>query len=149
MNWNWYSFNELSNHQLYDLLQLRQDVFIIEQDCIYPDLDGLDFNCLHLLGYQDEQLIAYLRLIPAEFHPSKNTAFGRIISKSKNRGAGIGKLMVESAINYSKEHYPRKNIQLSAQQHLQEFYQKFGFISFGEAYDEDGIMHIDMLLNVN
>ena len=145
INWQWLSFDELSNTQLYQLLKLRQDVFVVEQDCIYSDMDNLDFNCIHLLGYQGETLTAYLRFIPAEFHSSNNIAFGRIISLAVNRGAGIGLAMMQQAMDYAFEHYPKLNIQLGAQCYLQAFYEKFNFKAISEPYDEDGIMHIDML----
>ena len=145
IDWTWHCFEQLSNSQLYDLLKIRQDVFIIEQQCIYPDLDGLDINCLHLLGYDSGQLVAYLRLIPADFHPSGNIALGRIISLASKRGLGIGKILMEQAMTYISEQFPHQKIQLSAQFHLLNFYQYFGFNVISEPYDEDGIKHIDML----
>jgi len=145
--WSWFEFQQLSNIQLYDLLKLRQDVFIIEQNCIYPDIDGLDQKCRHLLGYDDEQLVAYLRLIPANYHGSGNIALGRIISLASKRGTGIGKTMMQQALLYASQHLPKQNIQLAAQCYLQKFYQSFGFNPISEPYDEDGIQHIDMLLD--
>ena len=147
INWDWYQFQQLSKKQLYDLLKLRQDVFVIEQQCIYPDIDGLDPDCIHLLGYDGDHLSAYLRLIPAAFHQSGNVALGRIISLATQRGSGIGKAMMQQAMLYASKHYPEQDVQLSAQYHLQAFYQKFGFSSISEPYDEDGIQHIDMLYN--
>ncbi|MCP3673420.1 MAG: GNAT family N-acetyltransferase [Gammaproteobacteria bacterium] len=143
--WTWRSFEQLSNCQLYDLLKVRQDVFIVEQHCIYPDIDGLDVNCLHLVGYDSEQLIAYLRLIPADFHCSGNIALGRIVSLASKRGLGIGKMMMQQVMTYITKHFPHQSIQLSAQFHLLTFYQNMGFNSISEPYDEDGIKHIDML----
>ena len=143
--WTWHHFEQLSNHQLYDLLKIRQDVFIVEQQCIYPDIDGLDVNCLHLVGYDKEQLVAYLRLIPADFHHSGNIALGRIISLASMRGLGIGKMMMQQTMTYITEHFPSQPVQLSAQFHLLNFYQNYGFSSISEPYDEDGIRHIDML----
>ena len=145
INWNWYQFQQLNITQLYELLKIRQDVFIIEQHCIYPDIDGLDPNCLHLLGYDGGDLIAYMRLIPADFHPSGNIALGRIISLATKRGTGIGKTMMQQAMEYTAEHYPQQDVQLAAQYYLRGFYQNFGFSSISEPYDEDGIRRIDML----
>ena len=145
VDWNWLQFQQLSTNQLYDLLRLRLDVFIFEQQCIYHDIDDLDPDCFHLLGYDGKQLIAYLRLIPAEFHDSGNIALGRIISLAVRRGSGIGKSMMELAIQYAIEHFPDQDIQLAAQYYLLSFYEKFGFNSIGEPYDDDGIMHIDMI----
>jgi len=149
IKWNWYQFNQLSNKQLYDVLALRQEVFIVEQQCIYPDIDGLDVDCIHLLGLDEEQIIAYLRLIPAAIHESGNIALGRIISIASNRGAGIGKAMMQQAMSYITELFPKQNVQLAAQFYLHDFYQKFGFESISEPYDEDGILHIDMLYQHN
>ena len=145
INWNWYQFQQLSKQQLYDLLKLRQDVFIIEQQCIYPDIDGLDPNCTHLLGYDGEYLTAYLRLIPAEIHDSGNVTLGRIISLATKRGTGIGKSMMKQAMLYTTKHYPEQDVQLAAQYYLQAFYQKFGFSCISKPYDDDGILHVDML----
>jgi ElaA protein len=145
INWQWRSFDELNNTQLYQLLKLRQDVFILEQECLYPDIDGLDSNCIHLLGYEGEILAAYLRFIPPEYHSSNNIAFGRITSLALKRGVGIGFAIMHQAMDYALEHYPNLNIQLGAQCYLQGFYEKFNFKAISEPYDEDGIMHIDML----
>lgn len=145
INWQWLNFDALSNTQLYQLLKLRQDVFILEQKCLYSDMDDVDANCIHLLGYQGETLTAYLRLIPAQYHASNNIALGRIISLASSRGAGLGLAMMQQAMDYTLEHYPNINIQLGAQCYLQAFYEKFNFKAISEPYDEDGIMHIDML----
>ncbi|RLA03873.1 MAG: GNAT family N-acetyltransferase [Gammaproteobacteria bacterium] len=145
VNWIWSQFQDLSNDQLYQLLKLRQDVFILEQQCFYPDMDDLDSDCIHLLGYQNNELVAYLRLIPAEFHDSGNIALGRIIAKSTQRGSGLGKAMMTEAMDYLQKHFPEQDVQMSAQDHLQKFYNNFGFSSVAEAYDEDGIPHIMML----
>ncbi len=147
ISWHWYSFHELSNSQLYSLLKLRQDVFIIEQECLYPDMDDLDQHCMHLLGYEGEQLIACLRLIPEEFSNSGNTSLGRIITISHKRGMGLGSLLMNETMAYLVEHFSGKKIQLSAQHHLQSYYYKYGFERFGEPYDEDGILHIAMLFD--
>lgn len=143
--WYWYPFQQLSCEQLYVLLRLRQEVFIIEQQCIYPDIDGLDLKCLHLLGYQNELLVAYLRLIPAEIHSSGNISLGRIITSPANRGVGIGEALMQQAMQYIAQTYQQQDVQIAAQFHLQTFYQKFGFTSISEPYDEDGIEHVDML----
>ena len=143
--YNWYQFQDLDTKQLYELLKLRQDVFIIEQKCIYADMDQLDFKCLHLLGYEGNNLVAYLRLMPAEFHSSGNIAFGRIIAVSNKRGSGLGKSLLQQAMCYVAETHPQQRIQLAAQCYLQGFYEKFDFEAMSEPYDEDGIPHIDML----
>jgi len=145
IDWSWHQFQQLSVIQLYQLLKLRQQVFIVEQQCLYHDIDGLDLNCLHLLGYEGEQLVAYLRLIPAAFHNSGNVSLGRILSCATKRGTGIGKALMQQAMQFLTENYASQKIQLSAQFYLLNFYQNFGFERISEPYDDDGILHIDML----
>lgn len=145
VDWNWYQFQQLEQQQLYDLLKLRQDIFILEQQCLYPDIDDLDPKCLHLLGYEHQHLVAYLRLIPAEFHQPGNISFGRIISVGTRRGTGVGIALMQQAMNYVVTNYPQQDIEIGAQSHLQAFYEKFGFKRISEPYDDDGIMHIKML----
>ena len=147
INWYWRSFDELTTEQLYDLLQLRQAVFVVEQQCIYLDIDGVDKNCLHLLAYVDNKLSAYLRVIPADLHDSGHIAIGRVLSKTESRGSGIALKLMLQTMEYLQQHFPNQTIQLAAQCYLKKFYQKFGFTSIGEPYDEDGIMHIDMIFN--
>ncbi len=146
-SWYWYRFAELSNLQVYSYLKLRQEVFIVEQECIYPDIDGLDPQCLHLFGYQQDNLTACLRLIPAKFHQSGNIALGRILSHASQRGSGIGKMLMNEAMAYVNQNFPGQKVQMSAQFHLQAFYQNFGFSTMGEVYEEDGIPHINMLFD--
>ena len=146
LDWNWYQFQQLDQQQLYDLLKLRQDVFVLEQQCLYQDIDDLDPECLHLLGYDDQHLVAYLRLIPAEFHQPGNISLGRIISVGSRRRTGVGIALMQQAMSYVSANYPQQDIQIGAQSHLQAFYEKFGFKCISEPYDDDGIMHIKMLL---
>jgi len=145
ISFNWYQFEELDPFRLYELLKLRQDVIVLEQSCLYPDLDNSDQHCEHLLATKDSKLVGYLRLIPNEHHGSRNCALGRIITTAALRGSGLGKKLVNTALQYCTQNYPEQKIQISAQLHLKEFYQGLGFVSFGNAYDDDGIMHIDMM----
>ncbi len=114
---------------------------------IYPDIDDLDKDCIHLLGYQGENLVACLRLIPADWHPSGNIALGRILTHLNTRGTGTGKALMRETMAYLNKEYPEQKVQMSAQHHLQVFYQSYGFNSIGEPYDEDGIPHIAMLFD--
>jgi ElaA protein len=143
--WQWKSFDDLAANELYRLLKLRQDVFILEQQCLYPDLDDLDPACLHLLGIIRGDLQAYLRFIPAEHHNSGNIALGRILTHQTLRGKGIATGMMRETMSFLEHSYPGELVQLSAQQHLCNFYQRFGFEPISDPYDEDGIMHVDML----
>ena len=144
VNWHWRSFNQLTNLELYQLLKLRQDVFVLEQQCLYPELDNEDFNHWHLLGYEGDNLAAYLRLIPPEHHKSGCVAIGRVVTQHDYRGFGLGYDLIKKAIKFSEKEFPGVVLFLSAQQHLKQFYQGFGFSAISKGYLEDGIPHIDM-----
>lgn len=148
INLQWQTFNELSNKDLYEMLKARQQVFSVEQNCIYLDMDDLDFNSWHLLAWisDDNQmpyLGGYLRIVPPGGkygHPS----IGRVLTSSKARGIGLGKTLLKSALEQSKKIYPNDPITISAQAHLENFYTAFGFSTCSAPYDEDGIPHIEM-----
>src|SRR5690606_12969557 len=140
-------FEDLSVHELYDLLQLRSEVFVLEQQCLYQDMDGLDRECYHLLIYQDDpdgkaELIAYARLIPAGTS-FPESSIGRIISKT--HGMGHGKILMQEALQWMNKVFGATDIRIGAQTYAIPFYEKFGFVVEGNTYDEDGIEHIEML----
>lgn len=141
------SFDELNNHQLYACLKLRSDVFVVEQNCVYPDLDNkdIDANTLHVFAYIDKEIAAYARILP-EGLSYQEVSIGRVLVAAKQRGKGFAKQLMEKTITIAKAHFPNQAIQIGAQLHLTDFYQSFRFKVNGEPYDEDGIMHIDMLL---
>ena len=148
MNWQWSSFDELSTSELYAILKLRQEVFVVEQNCIYQDCDGLDKKAWHLMGIDstDTQypLAAYLRVVfpgIATDHPT----IGRLLTHQKSRQKGVGRQLLREAIIHINRIYPDSPIQLSAQLYLESFYKSFGFISTSGPYDEDGIPHIEMI----
>ena len=141
--WKWKTYDALSIDELYQILKIRQEVFIIEQDCNYLDADNLDQVSQHLLAYKDNQLIAYMRIYPNPNNP-KCLSFGRILVQKKFRGKGIGENLIQRGIDlFSKD----ISISMSAQTYLIKFYQKFGFKVVGEQYLEDDIPHIKMLRN--
>lgn len=144
LQWKWCSFDDLNTRELYQLLKLRQDVFILEQQCLYPELDNEDFYHWHLLGYDKETLASYLRLIPPDFHPSGCVAIGRVVTAEDYRGQRLGYQLIERALEFCKKEYPDSVVFLSAQEHLQPFYRSFGFSAVSQVYLEDGIPHIDM-----
>ena len=148
ISWKWYTFDELSKQTLYAILKLRQEVFVVEQECVYLDCDGLDVNCLHLVGFlqTDEQpeLVAYLRVVCPQGENSL-PAIGRLLTHQRVRGKGVGKLLTQKALNHLQTTYPGSAIRISAQLYLVEFYQSFGFQTSSESYDEDGIPHIEMM----
>lgn len=139
----WSSFHELDGFGLYEILRLRQDVFIIEQDCIYHDIDGLDARAQHLSLYANNTLAGHLRLYPST--PNHMMQIGRVVIAKAFRGQGFGYTLVSEALRFCAEHYAQQSIYLSAQFHLMTFYQRLGFEPQGEPYSEDGIKSIAML----
>jgi ElaA protein len=138
------SFKELSTTELYTYLQLRVNVFIVEQSCPYPELDGYDLDSYHLSYKEDGEVLAYARILPAGIK-YENISIGRVIVDQKSRGQGLAKQLMQQAIIFSQEKWPNAAIQLQAQSHLKHFYASFGFKEMSEEYDEDGIPHVDML----
>ncbi|WP_016772795.1 GNAT family N-acetyltransferase [Pseudomonas sp. R62] len=136
---------DLGKEQLYALLKLRSDVFVVEQKCTYPDLDGQDLegDTHHLMGWEDDQLMAYLRLLDPESQGG-DVVIGRVVTAPAGRGKGLGHAMMEQALKQAEKHWPQVPIYLSAQAHLQGYYGKYGFEVAGEEYLEDGIPHIGM-----
>jgi ElaA protein len=139
------SFDELSAKELYDILYLRQNVFIIEQDCIYSDIDGNDHKALHLLIHNAKSLIAYLRIFPPGVKTSESS-IGRIVVAPGHRGTGLGKELINSGIRICQERYPESSIKIEAQAALKEYYSNYGFVPEGDVYVWDGIDHIKMVL---
>ncbi len=141
----WKKFNELSIDDLYAILNLRQQVFILEQNCPYIDADYSDQDAFHLLGFQDNKLVAYLRAFPPNIKYS-GSSMGRIVVQESQRKQDIGKDITKIGINFLKERYPDSEIVISAQHRLEQFYCDLGFASRGEVYLEDDINHIQMFL---
>ncbi|MEH6452029.1 MAG: GNAT family N-acetyltransferase [Psychromonas sp.] len=150
MKWNNLSFSELSVDQLYDLMKLRVDVFVVEQNCPYNELDEKDRDkqTRHLLAYNDSNhIMAYARILaPGISYP--DASIGRVIVAQHARGLGLAHRLMIKAIEVSSTYWPKKNIQIGAQEHLQCFYQQQGFEVASEMYLEDGIPHLDMLLKI-
>jgi ElaA protein len=136
---------DLGKEQLYASLKLRSDVFVVEQKCAYPDLDGQDLegDTHHLMGWEDDQLMAYLRLLDPESQGG-DVVIGRVVTAPAGRGKGLGHAMMEQALKQAEKHWPQVPIYLSAQAHLQGYYGKYGFVVVGEKYLEDDIPHIGM-----
>ena len=138
------NFNELTTQELYNLLQLRSEVFVVEQDCVYQDIDGKDQKALHVLGYKDEKLVAYTRLFqPGEYF--KEASIGRVIVREKERYSNYGYKIMEASIGSVKKYFNETTIKISAQTYLKCFYNNLGFHEVGEEYLEDGIPHIAMI----
>ena len=147
-NFIWHDFNSISKVELYDVLSLRQRVFIIEQDCFYEDLDYSDQDANHLLLYRDNKLIGYSRV----FSPGIKydaASIGRIVTDLDYRGKGYGRSITQESIKFLKNNYPESDISISAQYRLVDFYENIGFEREGSVYLEDDIDHIKMTLKVN
>ena len=143
MQWHTLSFSELSLDRLYAVLRLRQEVFAIEQDCVYLDIDNRDQGAVHLLCLEGEQVLAYQRCIPPGAD-SPESMLGRIVINATMRGRQLGRELVQRGIQHNIERWPGCDIRISAQAHLQPFYGSLGFTSEGEEYLEDGIVHRQM-----
>lgn len=136
-------FNELSVAQLYQALQLRSDVFIVEQNCVYPDIDGKDAKALHLLGIYEGNIVAYARLFAPGYY-FDNASIGRVVINKEYRDRKWGHNLMQAAIEGIATHYDTSSITISAQLYLKNFYESHGFIQDGEGYLEDDIPHIKM-----
>ena len=134
-------FKELTLHELYSFLKLRVEIFVVEQNCPYPELDGADEKAIHLYIKEDDGVIAYLRIIPSKTGTAR---IGRVVTKIEHRGKGLSSQLMKRAMEYIREHYPEDTMILSAQEHLQDYYGSFGFKPVSEVYLEDGIPHVDM-----
>ena len=149
--WQIKTFNELSLDQLYDLLKLRSDVFVVEQCCYYPDLDGeqnqLDRHkdTVHLFGYQDETLVAYLRVLAQGQSYDDYISIGRVVTAKQARAAGLGHELMSEGLKVCLQHFANQPIKISAQEHLINFYQQHGFKQVSAMYLEDNIPHVAMV----
>lgn len=144
IRWEWRSFAELSNLELYAILAARQAVFVVEQNCPYLDLDGKDLKAEHLIAWSGDQVAAYLRLLGPGVS-FQEPSLGRIITTKIGRGSGLGRELVARGLQRMHELYPTLPTRIGAQAHLHKFYGSLGFVQASEPYDEDGIPHIEML----
>lgn len=144
--WQWQTFDELSLTEFHAIARARVNVFVVEQCCPYPELDGQDPQAHHLSVWnQTDQLLAYLRVLPAGGRFSE-PSIGRVLTTTNARGQGLGRPLMAAGITHCRGLYPGSAIVVSAQHHLQAFYQSLGFASFSQMYLEDDIPHIDMRL---
>lgn len=139
------SFQELSTIELYAILQLRSEVFVVEQDCVYQDLDGKDQKALHVIGFKEKEIVAYTRIFKSGDY-FKEASIGRVVVNSVNRKEGYGLAIMEASIQAIQENFKETSIRISAQTYLLKFYTSLGFKEVGQEYLEDGIPHVNMLL---
>lgn len=137
-------FTELQLEELYQVLRLRMEVFVVEQNCAYQDIDQKDQSALHILAYYDKELIGYARCFPPGFY-FEEAAIGRVIIKEKYRSKNLGHRLMDFAITAVEQEFNQQRIKISAQRHLTKFYEAHGFKTVGEGYLEDGIPHCAML----
>lgn len=138
------TFNELSKKELYYILLLRSEVFVVEQDCVYQDIDGKDEKALHILGIKNDTIVAYTRCFkPGDYF--KEASIGRVVVKKSQRKLKYGNDIMSASIEAIEHHYNTAIIKLSAQCYLDKFYINMGFKPIGEEYLEDGIPHIAMI----
>ncbi len=142
-------FDQLTPRELYDIMALRQEVFIVEQNCPYLDADGKDPHCWHLTGRNDGgKLVCYTRLLPKGLAYDDYISIGRVVSSPSARGTGAGKILMQRSIELCIHLFGNQPIKIGAQSYLLKFYEGFGFRSTGEEYLEDGIPHTKMILEV-
>ena len=145
INWELKSFEGLTNKELYNILHLRAEVFIIEQNCPYQDMDGKDIYSHHLMGTNGRnQLVAYARLLPADI-AFKEVSIGRVVTSPSVRRTGGGTQLMQTALQLIEEKYGKVPVRIGAQLYLKKFYERFGFVQVSEMYLEDDIEHIEML----
>lgn len=152
IDWRWSTFAGLSSHDVYAILALRQDVFVLEQQSLFRDIDGIDLQSDHLLGWHDDgarrTLAAYLRCVPPGVH-GPHVCLQRVLCARSTRGTGLGKQLFAAGVERALRQYPMQAIEISAQQYLEKFYGGFGFAIDSEPYLEDGILHCRMRREAN
>ncbi|MFD1198339.1 GNAT family N-acetyltransferase [Brucella gallinifaecis] len=142
---HWDEFDKLTPRALYAILKLRVDVFVVEQNCAYPEIDGKDYHAFQLRVLDGEELAASLRVLPPEAD-GKPAKIGRVVVSADYRGYKLGHRIMKEAVAFAQDHFPGIAIELNAQSHLQKFYGAFGFVVISDEYLEDGIPHVDMRL---
>ena len=142
--WRFVAFDELTLRELYELLQLRTEVFTVEQNCVFQDIDGADDQAMHLLGTQNNQLVAYARCFPAGVKFAE-ASIGRVVTRSLARGSGLGHLLIQQAVSSVCGLWGPQPIRIGAQARLKAYYSGHGFVDVGVPYVEDGIDHLEMV----
>jgi ElaA protein len=138
-------FQSLTPGELYSILRLRNEVFVVEQNCVFQDADNKDFYCHHLMLLENKQLVAYARLVPAGLS-YREMSIGRVVTAKDARNKGVGKQLMMLAVEYCRKIFGDGPIRIGAQYYLEKFYTDIGFVRTGDVYDEDGIEHIEMMM---
>lgn len=145
IKWTLKKFYELSPYELYSIMQLRNEVFVVEQNCVFQDADNKDQDSYHFTGWLNEKLVAYARLLPSEIDHNDYIFIGRVVTSPSVRGSGIGKELMLRSIEQINNLFGIVSIRISAQLYLKNFYAEFGFQQTSNIYTEDGIEHIEMI----
>jgi ElaA protein len=145
INWSIKKFDNLTPHELYSVLQLRNEVFVVEQNCVFQDADNKDQDSHHLMGWNNEMLVAYSRIVPPGIAYDVFPSIGRVVTSPKKRRSGMGKILMQQSIEELQKLFGESSIKLGAQLYLKKFYESFGFAQSSEVYMEDGIPHIEMI----
>jgi ElaA protein len=144
IDWNFAHFDDLTVRELHDILAVRAAVFVVEQKCAFQDVDGADPACWHLLGRENGAVVAYCRLVPPGLkYPEPS--IGRVITSRESRGTGSGRALMQRAIAKAEALWPGQKLRIGAQMYLERFYGDYGFVRSSDPYDEDGILHIEMI----
>ena len=144
MKWSCKAFKELSLDELHDIIQLREIVFVVEQDCPYLDVDGKDKDALHVFGKYEGNIVATTRILKPGISYDE-VAIGRVVTSPTVRGMGMGKQLMEESMKFVQLHFGKVPVRISAQTYLLKYYKSFGFIETGQEYLEDNIPHFEML----
>lgn len=147
IQWAIKHYRELTTEELYRILRLRSEVFVVEQACVFLDMDNKDQYCHHVMGWRGDRLLGYSRIVPPGISYAESS-IGRIVSSPASRRMGIGRELLEESIRGLYGLHGKRDIRIGAQYYLKEFYEAFGFVQSGEIYPEDGINHIEMLLSI-
>ena len=146
LNWIFKKFDELSARELYAIMQLRNEVFVVEQNCVYQDADNKDQLSMHFCGWDGEKLVAYTRIIPPGISYIE-ASIGRVVTSRAYRNTGAGRQLMKESIGLTCSRFNCTQIKIGAQVYLTKFYQSFGFTACSDEYLEDGIAHIEMILD--
>ncbi len=142
--WRFARLDELSAREVHDILQARTAVFVVEQSCVFQDMDGADPDCWHLFSREDGAIAAYCRLAPPGLKFAE-PSIGRVITTQPARGRGLGRALMQEGLRRCTDLWPGRAVRIGAQRHLEAFYQSLGFATASAPYDEDGIPHVEML----
>jgi len=143
LQWTYKSFDQLTNRELYAIMQLRMEIFSVEQNCVYQDADNKDFQSFHLSAWDNDILVAYCRILPPELS-FKEASIGRVITAAAYRKNGTGRALMQKAIALTLQQFDCRQITIGAQLYLKKFYNSLGFTQVSDTYLEDGIPHIEM-----